>query len=442
MAIGPSREEWQIDRGRTHSGRVPSAGTAGERSLGTLGRSRADLVPLGMLLFAALVYVLRSPTSILASGLWAEDGTILFKDAIERGWSALFDPYAGQLIILQRLAATILAPAPAVVQPLLYAVASIGVAVLSCAIVLSSRWRDTLPLGVRFACLLALLCVPSAGEVHLSLVNSHWWLGIGLLLLGMLRDPVSHSIRIGEIGFAALVATSGFAALYAIPALAVRLVRNRSRHSLLVLAVALVGVGVQVGYLLGSGRRGSLTEIVAHPVIGLHVFAKRIMATAALGETNLAVLWPFGQPSVSAILVPLVLTAALALIAARGARMEVGALLVTLIGGWFLGLWALTNPDASLEMLLWQGAASRYFVVPIAVLYIGLIVSRPPGPGWMAVTVLASGILLVGIAADYLIDPRPRYEWAPFAECVDHARGQCSTTIAPAWSLQVEARGP
>lgn len=441
----------------THVGHDGSAADQGEKPTASPVRSRSErwwpvaegvrkhqgiILRVCMLLAAAAIYILRSPTSVTAAGLWAEDGTALFKDAIEGGWTAPFDPYAGQLIVLQRVVTATIAPLPAAVQPTLYAVASVAVAVLSCALILSTRWRDQVPLGVRFACLLALLSTPGIGETYVTLVNSHWWLGIGLLLLGMLRDPMSRVVRIGEIGFAALVATSGFAAIYGIPVLAVRLLRTRSRHSLTVLCVAIVGLGVQMIYLLGSGRSGNLMEIIANPVTGLHVFAKRILATAAIGESGLSVLWPYGEPSVWAISVALVLTTALALMWIRGARMEIGALLLTLIGGWLLALWALTAPDANLEMLLWPGSASRFFMVPIAVLYISLVVSWPASRRWMTVTALASAFLLVGIIADYRMEPRPRYAWAPFADCIDHGRGVvCSTTIAPAWALEVEARG-
>jgi hypothetical protein len=398
-------------------------------------------VILGMLVVATYLYALRSPTSITAPTLWAEGGTVFFKDAIERGWSALFAPYSGQLLLFPRLVATIVAPLPAAIQPALYAGVAMAVAVLSCGIVLSSRWRDAVPLSARFVCLLALLCAPGVDETYGTLANTHWWLGLGLLLLGMLRDPLTRGIRIGELAFAALAGTSGFAALYGIPALGVRAIRNRSRHSLTVLGIAVLGVIVQVGVLLGSARRGDIAGIVSDPLAAVLVFAKRVMATAAVGETNLAVLWPVRSPGAWALLAAILLTMALTLIWMRTTRMEMGALLLCLLGGWFLALWAMTQPDSSVEMLFWSTAAARFFLIPRATLYISLVVAWPFLGIKRAALALAGVLLLAGILSDYHLAASPTVDWGPFAQCVDQARADCSTVIPPGWSLHVDARG-
>jgi hypothetical protein len=393
-----------------------------------------------MLVAATCLYVLRSPSRITAPALWAEDGTVFFKDAIESGFSALLAPHFGQLVILPRAIAAIVAPLPASMQPTLYAAAAVAVAVLSCLIVLSSRWRDPVPLIARFACLVALLCVPGVGETYGTLTNTHWWLGIGLLLLGMLSDPQTRKVRTGEVVLAALAGTSGFAALYGIPALGVRALRNKSRHSLVVLGIALLGVVIQVGILLGSTRRGDIGAILADSATGVLVLAKRVVATAALGDSNLAVLWPLESPTALASLVAIVVATALVLIWTRAARMEVGAFLLTLLGGWLLGLWALSV--SSLDVLLWPAAAARYFLVPKAVLYVSLLASWPFGGVWRAVSVLLGVLLLTGILADYHLARSPTVDWTPFAQCVDLTRGDCTIEIPPGWSLQVEGRGP
>lgn len=393
-----------------------------------------------MLLVATCAYVLRSPTKITAPGLWAEDGTIFFKGAIESGFSALLAPHSGQLSILPRAVAAIVAPLPTSMQPTLYAVAAVAVAVLSCGMVLSSRWRDPVPLGARFVCLLALLCIPGVAETYGTLANTHWWLGVGLLPLGMLRDPETRRVKIGEVAFAALAGTSGFAALYGIPVLGVRALRNRSRHSLLVLGVALLGIVIQIGTLIGSTRRGDIGAILADPATGVLALAKRVVATAALGDGNLAVLWPLESPTALASLVAIVLTTALVFTWMRTAKMEVGALLLTLLGGWLLALWALSV--SSLDVLLWPAAAARFFLVPKAVLYISLLASWPFGGVWRAVPVLVCVLLLTGILADYHVARSPAVDWTPFAQCVDLTDGDCTTVIPPGWSLQVEGRGP
>ena len=400
---------------------------------------------IGMLLVATCLYLLRSPAVVTGPTLWAEDGTVFFKDAIERGWSALLAPYAGQLLILSRTAALAASPFPVSIQPALYGVVAIAIAVLSCGLVLSSRWRDPVPLGVRFVCLLALLCAPGIAEAHGRLANAHWWLGIGLLLLGMLRDPAARWTKRGEIAFAAIGGLTGFVAIYGIPSLGVRALRNRTRHSWTILGVALAGGAVQLAYLVSSTRRGDL-GLAASDMPGMVlVLAKRVMATAAIGDTTLAVSWPLRSPDAWSLVITLALTAALALTWIRGFRIEMAALIATLLGGWIIAIWAMTQPGLSMEMLFWPSGAARYFLVPVAVLYISLVVSWPSmGGRWRALSALLAVLLLTSISSDYRLSGRVTHDaddWSRFASCVDTTRRQCTTIVPPDWPLQVTGRG-
>lgn len=409
-----------------------------------LARLRSTGLIPGMIGIATYLYVIRSPATLTSATLWAEDGTVFFKDAIERGWSQLFVPYVGQVFVFQRTIAAAFAPLPVALQPSLYAAAAIAIAVLSCAIILSSRWRTSAPLGVRFACMVALLCAPGLGETYGTLANVHWWLAVGLLLIGLLRDPLTRPAKVGEVVFAAIVGLSGFAAVYGIPTLVVRLVRNRSRQSLAVLAVALLGLVAQVAFLLGSARRGDLMGIVSDPIVGLLVLAKRVGATAVQGDVNLTTLWPAVWPGAWGWLSVLALVAALALAWRRGPGLEMAALLLALLGGWLLALWALTQPGGSTDWLLWPSAAERFFLVPRAVLPIGIVIAWPTaGRGRLPLGVAASCVLLAGgILSDYHVTQvLGVVDWSSFAQCVEATSGTCTTTIPPGWVLEVAARG-
>jgi hypothetical protein len=396
---------------------------------------------VGMIAVATALLWLRNPASVLAPTLWAEDGTLFFRDAIERGWGALLDPYAGQLVVASRAIAAAVAPLPAAWQPTLYAVAALLLAVLSCAIVLSPRWRDAVPLGARFACLLALVCMPGVGETYGTLSNSHWWLGIGLLLVGMLQDPHSRLGRAGELAFAAAAATSGFVAIYGLPMLAVRALRTRKRHSLLVLGTATLGSAIQVGLLLASPRQGDLGVILADPIAGVAVLAKRVLATIALGDRTLAIVWPLDAPSLLGILAALGLAAAFVIIWARTPRLEVAVLGATIMGGVVLAMWAVTAPGASTGMLFWAAAASRFFLIPKAALLITVVATWSRDRAWRAAVAVILVMLTVGIAADYVVTPLPTVDWTQFARCVDESSAECSTVIPPGWTLEVTGRG-
>jgi hypothetical protein len=396
---------------------------------------------LAMLLAAAYVYILRQPTVLMAPTLWAEDGTIFLKGALEHGPGTLFEPYSGQIFVFPRIVALLAAPLPVSIQPAIYAAVAVAAAVLSCSIVLSSRWRFSVPLSARFLCLLALLCSPAVEEVFGTLSNAHWWLAIGLVLLGMLSDPLSRRGKSGELAFTALTALSGFAAIYALPSLAVRSFRNRSRHSLALLGVALAGILVQVGYLLHSTRLANgVGMLFEHPITEVIALVRRVFAGSVLGDTNLALLWPNRLPDTWVWLLPIALIVALTAVWIRAPRIEVAALLLALLGGTALAIWAVADP--TLNSLWWAGWGGRYFVDPMAMLYVSLIVSWLEGTLRRTMAGLACVLLATGILSDYHLNPLPYVDWTPFAACVEKHTTTCTTVIPPDWQLEINPPSP
>jgi hypothetical protein len=392
---------------------------------------------LAMLLGAAYVYVMRQPTVFTRPVFYGEDGTVFFKGALEHGPGVIFQPYDGLIYVFQRLVALLAAPLPVSIQPAIYAVVAVAAAVLSCSIALSSRWRFSVPLTARYLCVLALLCSPSVHEVFGTLANAHWWLAVGLVLLGMLSDPLSRRLKLGELAFTAVAALSGFAAVYAIPTLAVRAFRNRSRHSLALLGVALAGAVVQVGYLLNSARPANGAGLFTHLKTDFLVLVKRLLVGPVLGDTNLATLWPGDRlPDTWVWLVPIVLIVALTAVWIRGPRIDLAALLLVFLGGWVLALGGTPDPGNVLSFF------GRYFLVPMAMLYVSLIVSWPEGMLRRSMAGLACVLLATGILSDYHLSPLPAVDWGPFAACVEKGTSHtCSTVVAPGWPLEVTPPG-
>lgn len=409
-----------------------------------LRTSRLRSSPLVLSAVAAVAYVLREP-GMLSSPFtippYAEDGAVYLKDAIERGGSAILEPYNGQLFILQRLVAFFAALFPIRFEVPLYEAAAIAIAVLSCSIALSSRWRGGIPIGARFVCVLALLCSPAVDEAYATVASAHWWLAIGLVLVGMLYDPISRRIKAGEIIFTAATALSGFAALYAIPTLTVRAARNRSRHSLLLLGIAASGVVAQFGLLEASSRRGNIATLLSEPVTDLVVLGRRVFGTALLGDGNLAVHWPGQMPETWVWIPVLALLAALAVMWLRAPRLEAGALVATLAGGWLLALWGFTLPGLQISTLSFPLAASRYFLVPIGAIYVSLMLTWPPSRLHRVVLGSACLILAFGIYSDYRLYPYRSSDWPSFVACVQRANTTCSTAIPPNWTLEINPPG-
>jgi hypothetical protein len=399
-------------------------------------RFTGNALRLAMVLAAGYVYMLRQPLFVTAPSFWAEDGNVYFKEAIEHGLGAVFGAYNGQLFLFQRLVALLAAPLPVLIQPAIYAYVAMATAVLCCSIALSSRWRYPVPLAARFVCVLALLCSPAVHEVFGTLTNAHWWLALGLVLLGMLSDPLGRRSRLGELAFTAVAAFTGVAAFFALPALAVRCLRNRSRHSLALAGIALAGALTQVGYFLMSTRHLNGAGMGHHPLTAVLVLLRRVPGSAVFGDANLTVLWPERMPETWVWLFVIALGAALTVVWARTSRLEVASLLLALVGGWLL---ALAGAPSQSEALLYGG---RYFVVPVAMLYVSLVVAWPADMLRRTMTGLACVLLASGILSDYHLYALPATDWASFAQCMDHSTARtCITSIAPNWTLIVNPPG-
>jgi hypothetical protein len=173
-----------------------------------LARRASGKVVLFMVAVAGCLYVMRRPTSIFAPVLFADDGIGYVKGAIEHGWTSLLETYAAQVFLFQRALALAFSVLPVAIQPAAYMAAAVAAAVGSCSIVLSAHWRPPVPVVVRFACLVALLSSPAVDEIFGSFSNIHWWLGVGAILLVMLRDPVTRRTKRAEYAFVAASAVS------------------------------------------------------------------------------------------------------------------------------------------------------------------------------------------------------------------------------------------
>lgn len=393
---------------------------------------------LGMLIAAAYVYIWREPTVVLAPTLWADDGTAFLKAAFEQGPSAILQPYGGQICLFQRLVAQVAVLLPISLQPAIYASVAVAAAVLSCSIVLSKRWRFQVPLGARFVCLLALLCSPAVDEAFGNVSNSHWWLAIGLVLLGMLSDPHGRRLRAAELTFTVVTALSGFAAIYAIPTLSVRAIRNRSRHSLAILGIAGAGVLVQVVCVLNSTRIAHGAGLFADPTRDFLVLLRRIFVDSVVGDANLNMVWPRLMPDTWVWLIPIGLIAALIAVWAWAPKAEVGALGLALVAGWLLAIWAVADQPT----VLWQlTIVGRYFVVPMAMLYIWLVVSWPNGMLRRGIAGLACVLLATGILSDYHLNSLAPVDWTDFSACVDRRAATCTTELPPGVQLQINPPG-
>jgi hypothetical protein len=219
----------------------------------------------------------------------------------------------------------------------------------------------------------------------------------------------------------------------------VRAIREGSRHSVALVSIAVAGLLLQIASVASSGRRGDLGSILSDPVTAIVVLIKRVFAASALGDLNLMDGWRGFEAEWWVWLVTLTLIAAMLMVWSRSASLESAALVLSLVGGWILALYAMSEPGSSIALLVtWPTAASRFFLVPVAVLFVSLIVVSQRSVGSRVASGLAAMLLAVGVMSDYRLIPLQKVDWEPFATCVEQALTTCSTTIAPDWPLQIE----
>jgi hypothetical protein len=392
---------------------------------------------LVMLTAAAYIYVFRRVEVVTSPYLWAEDAAVFLKEAMGAGLGSLDAGYAGQYFFVQRITALVSSPLPISWQAPVYVLVGITTAVLSCGWLLSPRWRFQVSIERRFLVLLALVCLPTVDETHANLTNVHWWLALGLVLIGLLHDPRSLSGRVRELTFVAVASATGFAALYGLPLLAVRAWYKRSRHSVALFGTALLGLGVQAGYLLSSQRQGSLQILLADPTTLVVVATKRVFGAMILGDQYLNVVWPAEMPAWWVFPMLAVLAASLFVLLAQLPRLVALGLVCVCIVGVALGLWATTMAPLTPAVLVAPGAASRYFLVPVGVLFIVLaVVERSSALVEFSAGVMAV-LCLVSIASEYRIPPDTIFDQTPFYACVQAGSPECQTTVPPGWVITV-----
>jgi hypothetical protein len=169
---------------------------------------------LGVAALCLVVLCTRAATRLLSPGLWAEDGSVFLKEALELGVRSLWTPYAGYLHTLPRMVAFLASRLPLVWYAPLVCVFCLGVYASTAAFVGDDRFAYLLPSPLSRGVLAVSFCfVPGLDEVLGNLTNLHWvvMFYLGLLALG---DP-DKPLHRWEIGAAALVAlTDGIAFVF------------------------------------------------------------------------------------------------------------------------------------------------------------------------------------------------------------------------------------
>lgn len=219
---------------------------------------------IATLCLVAVLLIVRRWHLFLDPYLFAEDGSIFWLGNYELGLRAFLEPAAGYYHLIPRLiafATGLLDPAFAPTLFLLFAVAG-HLLVVGC---LFSP-RVELPHKPLLALLTVL--VPHTTEVFANVTNLQWVLAIGFTLLALAKEPDTGRQRAFDFAALFLLGLTGPFSIPLFPVFALRFVRRRTVHSLL-LALFCMGCAV----LQGLTMLKTMLVIVPHPTPPLLLFS-------------------------------------------------------------------------------------------------------------------------------------------------------------------------
>ena len=82
---------------------------------------------VALLAVSTLILFYRKPGTLHNPQFWAEDGTTFFRENIQRGAWAVFQPYAGYLLVIPRFVAWLAGLLPSIYAPRIYSLASLAI---------------------------------------------------------------------------------------------------------------------------------------------------------------------------------------------------------------------------------------------------------------------------------------------------------------------------
>ena len=351
---------------------------------------------------------------------WGEDGSVFVPEAREDGPPAVLRTYAGFLHLLPRLVAVALRPFPLSWQPGLYAAAGLALGFAICCLALSARLDPLLPHWWQRALLFgALLVAPGRDEVTGNVANLIFLGPVGLLLLGLCRDPARRAGRRAELAGAALLSLGGVLALMVAPVFLARAARTRSRHSAVLAGVVAAGGAVQLALLLTNPR---VDDRAGSPAVVVSFLQHRLLPAWLVGDHGFEGAWQTHPVPLALGCVALAVLLGLAVLAvpSRPAGLALAA----------TALLAATAAGLTYPRLWYLPIAQRHLVLPLTVLTV-LVVCALAAP--RAAVRLAAGAALLAsllaVRADWALTRWPELPVGPTAACLAAGRAPCPLPV-------------
>jgi hypothetical protein len=239
--------------------RVAGHAAVNERSLANV------LLRLSVVLAAAFILYARTPLSFTRPQFWAEDGMFFIQNYFD-GWKELFIP-SGYLLTIPRIPAMVAGYFDPAVAPAIYNYFAISLTLI--VVWLATSPRLELPLRPLLA--LAIVLVPSGGEVLGTICNAQWVVPIGAFVLLLMRPAESALVLGAEALFVALMAFTGPVSIFLAPIFLLRtmLLRRdpKATYRLVILTALVVSGAITQGLCILANMRVNFLDIapVAYP---------------------------------------------------------------------------------------------------------------------------------------------------------------------------------
>ncbi len=356
---------------------------------------------------ALALLVSRRPDAIAKAQFWAEDGSVFFADAWNRGaLQSLALSYAGSFHALQRGVAALALLVPLRFAPLLCNAIALGIQLGTASFLASGRLAQAVPQPrVRLGLAFLYLALPNTSEIHGNLTNSQWHLML-LACLVLLAGPArSRRARGADLGIVGLAAFTG---PFCVPLLAVAALRfGMTRAARLRAPLLLLGAGAaaQVALLLGRGIDRGEMPLAATPRLLAEIVGGHVFVAGLVGRQGLA--WLEAHAGGVALLLWIAFALGGALFAFALLRGPVELRLLAFFAA-LVGAMALAVPTASWPLLRPANAANRYWFAALLAFQASLVFALGPRHPRALRLAAASALLLlpIGIALDW---QHPRY---------------------------------
>ena len=326
--------------------------TAAVAQIRSIWDREGDPIPPGVALVVSAIYLVvvlaRFPVLVSSPRFWAEEGSIYFQSAHDRGFASIFEPHVGYFALFPNVSTWLATHVPLAAAPIMTLVLSALAQLLSAWLAMRSR-SALLPNVAKVVIVVALILSPTAtSELWLNTVNSQSFFQIAAFLI--LLEP---RLRWQHLAVLVLVFLSAPSAVFLGGFFFLRALIQKSKSSWVAAGIWTACLAVQ----LSSWRPGS--RVSAGP---------DVWVLSALRE-NFGRAWIYNLDDGSVLSVGVMVLVLLVVIFAA----------TKLRGAWFLGVAAFSVAFLNAAFALGGGSGPRYAFGPALMMLVVVLASLSSG---------------------------------------------------------------